>query len=74
MNIAQALGLLALVAAVPGCAKPAQLGGLGVFNPRGFEGRVALAGQYAEGHGSPELQSCTEPTNGNAKACAGQGR
>jgi hypothetical protein len=25
-----------------GCAPPAQLGGLGVFNPRGFEGRLAL--------------------------------
>jgi hypothetical protein len=25
------------------CAKPAQSGGLGVFNPRGLEGRLALA-------------------------------
>ena len=26
-----------------GCAEPAQLGGLGVFRPQGFEGRMALA-------------------------------
>jgi hypothetical protein len=36
-----ALGLLLLT--LSGCAKPAQLGGLGVFNPKGLEGRMALA-------------------------------
>ena len=35
------LGLLLLL--LFGCAKPAQLGGLGVFNPNGLEGRMALA-------------------------------
>ncbi len=36
-----ALGLL--LRALTGCAEPAQLGGLGVFNPNGLEGRMALA-------------------------------
>jgi hypothetical protein len=31
---------------LPGCAPPVQRGGLGVFNPQGFQGRVTLVGQY----------------------------
>ena len=31
---------------LPGCTQPVQRGGLGVFNPQGFQGRVALVGQY----------------------------
>lgn len=52
--------MLALVALVvtTSCAKPAQLGGLGVFNPQGFAGRMALAGEYAENHG---LQTASHP-------------
>lgn len=42
-RVSLALGLFTL--ALFGCAKPAQLGGLGVFNPNGLEGRMALAGR-----------------------------
>jgi hypothetical protein len=31
------------IACATACAKPAQLGGLGVFNPRGLEGRIAMS-------------------------------
>lgn len=40
--------LLVLVAAATGCGKPVQRGGLGVFNPNRFEGRVAPAGKLAD--------------------------
>lgn len=36
-----------------GCAKPVQSGGLGVFNPVGFEGRIALAGEYSANGSAP---------------------
>jgi hypothetical protein len=36
------------------CAEPAQLGGLGVFRPQGFEGRMALANRV---HGSATLDA-----------------
>jgi hypothetical protein len=39
-----------------GCAEPAQLGGLGVLNPSGFAGRMALAGRV-NGSAAPK-----EPT------------
>lgn len=38
-----------VVAGTCGCEPPVQRGGLGVLNPRGLEGRVALAGQYTRG-------------------------
>jgi hypothetical protein len=46
--------LLLVVALVTtaGCAKPVQSGGLGVFNPAGFEGRMALAGAYSANRSS----------------------
>lgn len=48
MTHARWLLLLVLAAAPTGCGKPVQSGGLGVFNPNGFEGRVALAGKLAD--------------------------
>ena len=38
-----------LLLALAGCAAPAQRGGMGVFNPKGLEGRIALASR-ASGH------------------------
>ncbi|MGE5786795.1 MAG: hypothetical protein ACM3ZE_19535 [Myxococcales bacterium] len=37
--------LLCVLWLVGGCAEPAQLGGLGVFNPNGLAGRMTLAGR-----------------------------
>jgi len=48
MNSVLVACAIAAAAIVAGCAKPAQLGGLGVFNPNGFEGRMALASEYRE--------------------------
>jgi hypothetical protein len=45
MTRVRALWLLGLVVLTSSCAKPQQLGGLGVFNPNGFEGRMALVGE-----------------------------
>ena len=43
-----------LVLLQSGCAEPAQLGGLGVFNPRGLSGRMAIANRV---NGSAARQS-----------------
>jgi len=48
MNAVPVACAIAAAAIVAGCAKPAQLGGLGVFNPNGFEGRMALASEYRD--------------------------
>lgn len=57
------------------CAQPAQLGGLGVFNPRGFEGRMALAGRLHAAPASPERsrapnasETATAPAGSDAAA------
>jgi hypothetical protein len=36
-----------------GCAEPAQLGGLGIFDPSGFEGRFTLASRIRH-NGGPQ--------------------
>lgn len=51
---------LGLLLGLLGCSKPAQLGGLGVFNPRGLEGRLALADRVNGSAAKPEPSS--EPT------------
>lgn len=43
MKLRSLLWLVWSLGALAGCAEPAQLGGLGVFNPSGFAGRMALA-------------------------------
>jgi hypothetical protein len=47
--------------------KPAQTGGLGVFNPNGFEGRVALAGKLADNRVGGEETAMAKPEAPNQK-------
>lgn len=53
--------------ALAGCAAPAQRGGLGVFNPNGFEGRMALASR-ANGHALGGTVSYSEVTKPDGPA------
>jgi hypothetical protein len=46
MTRARHLVLSVVFLCLPSCSPPVQRGGLGVFNPQGFQGRVALVGQY----------------------------
>lgn len=41
-----------------GCMEPNQMGGLGVFNPSGFAGRLALASRV-NGSAAPRTSSAT---------------
>lgn len=59
MNLVRVfVALLCVQWLVCGCAEPAQLGGLGVLNPNGLAGRMALAGRVngaaAEADSRPE--------------------
>lgn len=61
MTLARPWVLCFVVAWSIGCERPVQRGGLGVFNPRGLEGRVALAGQYVHGRTLQGADSAARP-------------
>jgi hypothetical protein len=50
MTLASRFGLLLALSAAS-CAEPAQLGGLGVFNPNGVNGRMQLASRVSGSDG-----------------------
>jgi len=66
--VAVAIGSISI-----GCAEPVQRGGLGVFNPRGLEGRLALANRATGEHQArPEAAPTAAAKSGNPDKRAAQ--